>query len=106
MSGPDLFEMTMVDCLTPDLKRLTREHFWMASFREYGCTMAGFEDKGIIPDLPMERHPVFRTSEALGTLKNDGYQYPSCLVDGERLLIGYSVNKEDMEVGIVDTKAL
>ncbi len=38
-----------------------------------------------------------------GHLKTDGYQYPSCLVDGDRLLIGYSVNKEDIEIGIVDT---
>jgi hypothetical protein len=26
------------------------------------------------------------------------YQYPSCLVDGDNLLIGYSVDKEDIEV--------
>lgn len=38
-----------------------------------------------------------------GHLKCHGYQYPSCLVDGNKLLIGYSVNKEDIEVGIVDT---
>ena len=41
-----------------------------------------------------------------GHLKCHGYQYPSCLVDGDRLLIGYSVNKEDIECGIVDTKQL
>jgi len=37
-----------------------------------------------------------------GTLKVDGYQYPVGLVDGDRLLIGYSVNKEDIECGILD----
>jgi len=41
-----------------------------------------------------------------GTLKVDGYQYPVGLVDGERLLIGYSVNKEDIECGIVDCAKL
>jgi len=41
-----------------------------------------------------------------GHLKCHGYQYPSCLVDGDRLLIGYSVNKEDIEVGILDTRRL
>ena len=38
-----------------------------------------------------------------GHLKCHGYQYPSCIQDGNRLLIAYSVNKEDMEIGIVDT---
>ena len=41
-----------------------------------------------------------------GHLKCHGYQYPSCLVDGDRLLIGYSVNKEDIEIGIVDAAEL
>ena len=30
-----------------------------------------------------------------------GYQYPHGLVDGNRLLVVYSVNKEDVEVGII-----
>jgi len=37
-----------------------------------------------------------------GHLKCHGYQYPSCVVDGDKLLIGHSVNKEDIAVGIVD----
>lgn len=37
-----------------------------------------------------------------GHLKCHGYQYPSCLVDGDKLLIGHSVNKEDIECGIID----
>ena len=36
-----------------------------------------------------------------GLLKADGYQYPCCLPDGDRLLVGYSVNKEDIECGII-----
>ena len=44
------------------------------------------------------------TSQRLkGLLKADGYQYPCCLVDGGKLLVAYSVNKEDIECGIVDT---
>ena len=47
------------------------------------------------------------TSQRLkGLLKADGYQYPCCLVDGDRLLVAYSVNKEDIECGIVDTKGI
>ena len=41
-----------------------------------------------------------------GLLKLDGYQYPCCLSDGNRLLVGYSVNKEDIECGIVDVSKL
>lgn len=41
-----------------------------------------------------------------GLLKCHGYQYPCGLVDKEKLLIGYSINKEDIECGIVDTKEL
>ena len=41
-----------------------------------------------------------------GLLKADGYQYPCCLVDDDKLLVGYSVNKEDIECGIVDLKSL
>lgn len=37
-------------------------------------------------------------------LKADGYQYPCCLPDSNTLLVGYSVNKEDIECGIVDLK--
>jgi len=37
-----------------------------------------------------------------GLLKEDGYQYPCCLVDNDRLLVAYSVNKEDIECGVVD----
>jgi hypothetical protein len=41
-----------------------------------------------------------------GLLKQDGYQYPCCLVDEDKLLVGYSVNKEDIECGSVDVKLL
>lgn len=41
-----------------------------------------------------------------GLLKLHGYQYPCSLVDGNNLLIGYSVNKEDIELGIVDISNL
>ena len=43
---------------------------------------------------------------AKGLLKADGYQYPCCVVEDGRLLVGYSVNKEDIECGIVDVESL
>ena len=41
-----------------------------------------------------------------GHLKVDGYQAPSCVVEGERLLVAFSVNKEDIEIGMIDTTKL
>ena len=47
------------------------------------------------------------TSQRLkGLLKADGYQYPCCLAEEDRLLVGYSVNKEDIECGIVDVRKI
>jgi len=37
-----------------------------------------------------------------GRHKENGYHYPNCLVDDDRLLVIYSVNKEDIEVSIID----
>jgi len=37
-----------------------------------------------------------------GRHKEDGYHYPNCCIDGDRLLVIYSVNKEDIEVASVD----
>ena len=41
-----------------------------------------------------------------GELKCHGYQYPAVLTDGSKLLIAYSVNKEDIECGILDIESL
>jgi hypothetical protein len=44
------------------------------------------------------------TRRVNGRHKEDGYHYPNCHVDGDKLFVIYSVNKEDIEVGIVDTR--
>lgn len=41
-----------------------------------------------------------------GLLKLPGYMYPCCLAEDERLLVGYSCNKEDIELGIVELNNL
>jgi len=33
-----------------------------------------------------------------GRHKENGYHYPNCITDGDKLLVTYSVNKEDIEV--------
>jgi hypothetical protein len=43
------------------------------------------------------------TRRVPGRHKENGYHYPNSIVDGDRLLVIYSVNKEDIEVGVVDT---
>jgi len=41
-----------------------------------------------------------------GLLKAHGWQYPCVLVHGNRLLVAYSVNKEDVECGVLDLAEL
>ena len=41
-----------------------------------------------------------------GRHKEDGFHYPNCLADGDKLLVTYSVNKEDIEVGTVDMSTI
>ena len=43
------------------------------------------------------------TRRVPGRHKENGYHYPNSLVDGDNLLVVYSVNKEDIEVAVVDT---
>ncbi len=43
------------------------------------------------------------TRRVNGRHKEDGYHYPNCCSDGDKLFVIYSVNKEDIEVGILDT---
>lgn len=41
-----------------------------------------------------------------GKHKEDGYHYANCLADGNRLLVAYSYNKEDIEVAVTETDSL
>jgi len=41
-----------------------------------------------------------------GLLKCDGFQYPCCLAEADRLYVAYSINKEDMEVATIDLTKL
>ena len=41
-----------------------------------------------------------------GGHKEDGYQYPNTMVEGNKIYVIYSVNKEDVEVGIVNLEAI
>ena len=41
-----------------------------------------------------------------GKHKEDGYHYPNCLADGDKLFVAYSYNKEDIEVALVDTRSM
>ena len=37
-----------------------------------------------------------------GRHKEDGFHYPNTMVDGDNLIVIYSVNKEDIEIGVAD----
>ena len=42
------------------------------------------------------------TRRVNGLHKENGYHYPNCYPDGDKLIVTYSVNKEDIEVGMAD----
>ena len=72
-------------------KLLDRTHL-MLSLSEDGSTFS--EIYTLVDDPTTQRAP--------GLLKADGYAYPCCVVEGDKLVVSYSVNKEDIEVGVVD----
>jgi hypothetical protein len=41
-----------------------------------------------------------------GLLKSNGHQYPCCLADGEKLLVAYDSNKEDIICEVIDAASL
>jgi hypothetical protein len=53
----------------------------------------------LLPDDPTRQR-------VKGLLKVDGYQYPICFSDSGRLYVGYSINKEDIECGVVEVDKL
>jgi len=95
MSKPDVYERKMVEVLTPELKRLVKDYF---TRHQFVMTDDGAKFSKMYQLVAEPTRQRFQ-----GHLKCHGYQYPSCLVDGDRLLIAHSVNKEDIAVGIVDT---
>ncbi len=68
--------------------------------------MIAFSDDGIVFDRMYIVLDDPTAQRAFGLLKVHGYQYPVTLAEADRLLIGYSVNKEDIEFGVVETAGL
>ena len=105
MSKPDIYERTMIDVLTPELKGLVKDYFTMYQFVMTGCTREdGFAGQGVIPLFEMDRHSVFKTTTELGTYNHhqnivkwrDAYwcSWDNCAVNeewpGQRTLIAHS----------------
>ena len=76
--------------------RLLWRKYLMLSIRSDGDT---FDKMYLLADEPTTRR-------IKGRHKEDGYQYPHTLVDGDKLFVAYSVNKEDIEIGIIDATRL
>lgn len=68
--------------------------------------MIAFSDDGIVFDRMYILLDDPTAQRAFGLLKAHGYQYPVTLAEPGRLLIGYSVNKEDIEFGVLNTEGL
>ena len=68
MTLPDIYQRTLIDVLTPSLKRQVTEYALMQLFRLHGCTREDdFAGEGKLPLAPMERISVFKTDEDQGT---------------------------------------
>jgi len=68
MPTPDIYQRTMIDVLTPELKALVCSHFTMHQFVASGTTRAdGFAGQGVVPLYDMPRHNVFQATKELGT---------------------------------------
>jgi len=105
MLTPDIYQRTMVDVLTPELKRLVKDYFTLYQFQMTGCTREdGFAGQGVIPLVEMEQHTVFEAATELGTYNHhpnlvkwrDEYWFAwdNCLVNeewpGQRTFIAHS----------------
>lgn len=58
-----------------------------------------FDDVWMINDSPSEMRMK-------GLLKANGHQYPCCLVDGDKLIVAYDANKEDILCEVIDASTL
>lgn len=105
MSKPDIYTRTMIDVLTPEMKRMVNDFFLMHQFKLTGCTREdGFAGQGVIPVRQMQRHSVFKTTTELGTYNHhqnivkwkDEYWcgWDNCMVNeewpGQRTFIAHS----------------
>ena len=77
-----------------------------ANFLDRRHLHLALSDDGLLFDRQYTLVEGNTTRRVKGRHKEDGYHYPNCYVDGDRLLVIYSVNKEDIEVGIVDMSAV
>ncbi len=107
MSKPDIYQRTMIDVLTPRMKKLVKDHFTMHQFAICGCTREdGFAGQGVVPLYEMERHDVFKTSTDLGTYNHHPnlvkwkgeywFAWDNCMVNeewpGQRTFISHSTD--------------
>ena len=77
-----------------------------AKLMDRGHLMLAFSDDGVKFDSMFSLLEEPTAQRAFGLLKANGYQYPVAIEDQGRLLIAYSVNKEDIECGIVPLEAI
>jgi len=77
-----------------------------AKLMDRGHLMIALSDDGVKFNLMFSLLEEPTKQRAFGLLKANGYQYPVAIEDDGRLLIAYSINKEDIECAIVPLKAL
>ncbi|MCK5732653.1 MAG: exo-alpha-sialidase, partial [Candidatus Latescibacteria bacterium] len=72
------------------------------NFLDRNSLLVALSDDGLTFDRQYTLRTGRTTRRIEGRHKEDGYHYPNCLVDGDKLLVIHSVNKEDIEVCIAD----
>jgi len=77
-----------------------------AKLMDRGHLMLALSDDGVRFNRMFSLLEEPTAQRAFGLLKANGYQYPVAIEDDGRLLIAYSINKEDIECAIVPLKAL
>ncbi len=72
-------------------------------FLERRSMQIALSNDGLVFDRQYTLVEGATTRRIEGRHKEDGYHYPNCCIDGSNLVVIYSVNKEDIEVGVLDT---
>jgi hypothetical protein len=63
-------------------------------------------DDGRVFDRQYELVTGSTTRRINGRHKEDGFHYPNCYTDADKLIITFSINKEDIAVGVLNTREL
>lgn len=101
---PNTYSRAYAGCLSDGRCYIVGNNYDRLLDREH--LLIALSDDGYVFDRQYVLVEGSTTRRINGRHKEDGYHYPNCCVDGDKLLVTYSVNKEDIAVGVLDTKGI